>query len=48
LPAKGGKIIGVVGNNVEHFSALWTTTQKIYGVVGNGIIITMRKIKTSL
>jgi hypothetical protein len=25
VACNGGKIIGVVGNNVEHFSALWTT-----------------------
>jgi hypothetical protein len=23
-----GKLIGVVGNNVEHFSVLWATAQK--------------------
>jgi hypothetical protein len=28
-------MVDVVGNNVKHFSALWATTQKMFGVVGN-------------
>jgi hypothetical protein len=28
-------MIDIVGNNADHFSALWATTLKIFGVVGN-------------
>jgi hypothetical protein len=29
------KIIDIVGNDMEHFSAMWATTRKMFGVVGN-------------